>query len=179
MQCLSGASTDQRMMLVSRPPEATYRELGAQATQFTFAVWNPHSRLFGLSYPPPAENKVTWVIDDLKIEATRWDPHLSVAVCCHQIFLVRAVCDIHGGAGEGDLFDEVHAGVGAVDPHRVPAHLPDRKVLVRAAVAAAGRLKLDADLLLHAPALQHHDALQRHQEGQVSMLLNASRLGGE
>ena len=35
MQCLSGASTDQRMMLVSRPPEATYTELGAQATQFT------------------------------------------------------------------------------------------------------------------------------------------------
>ena len=35
MQCLSGASTDQRMMLVSRPPEATYRELGAQATQLT------------------------------------------------------------------------------------------------------------------------------------------------
>ena len=48
-QCLSGLSTDQRMIAVSRPPDATYRLLGAQATQFTLAVWKPHSLVCGLS----------------------------------------------------------------------------------------------------------------------------------
>ncbi len=49
MQCLSGASMDQIMSEQSSPPLATYRELGAQATQFTFAVWKPHSGLKAFS----------------------------------------------------------------------------------------------------------------------------------
>merc|ERR1719500_2750435 len=101
------------MMLVSRPPEATYRELGSPGDTV---------HLCSVESPLP----VVWLVIS---SPSREQSHLSVAVCCHQIFLVRAVCDIHGGAGEGDLFDEVHAGVGAVDPHRVPAHLPDRQML--------------------------------------------------
>merc|ERR1719427_449258 len=46
------------MMEVSRPPLATYRELGAQATQLTLAVWKPHSLLDGLS-KVPAVKRVT------------------------------------------------------------------------------------------------------------------------
>ena len=49
MQCLSGASTDQRMMLVSNPPEATYTELGAQATQFTWVTWGNHKNFIQIS----------------------------------------------------------------------------------------------------------------------------------
>ena len=35
IQCLSGSSMDQIIIAQSRPPLATYIELGAQATQFT------------------------------------------------------------------------------------------------------------------------------------------------
>ena len=45
MRCLLGFSTLQTMMLVSRLPLATSVESGDQATQFTLAVWKPHSSL--------------------------------------------------------------------------------------------------------------------------------------
>lgn len=43
--CFAGFVTDQMMMVVSRDPLATRRELGDQATQFTRALWKPHSLL--------------------------------------------------------------------------------------------------------------------------------------
>lgn len=45
--CFAGLETDQIMMVVSKDPLATRREFGDQATQFTRALWNPHSLLCG------------------------------------------------------------------------------------------------------------------------------------
>lgn len=43
MMCLAGFSTCQIIMLVSKLPLATNRESGDHATQFTLALWKPHS----------------------------------------------------------------------------------------------------------------------------------------
>lgn len=45
MVCLAGEARLQIMIVVSRLPEATRDESGDQATQFTLALWKPHSLL--------------------------------------------------------------------------------------------------------------------------------------
>lgn len=45
MVCLEGLANDQIIMVVSKDPLATNNEFGDHATQFTFALWKPHSCL--------------------------------------------------------------------------------------------------------------------------------------
>lgn len=45
MVCFDGFVTDHMMMVVSKDPLATSKEFGDQATQFTRALWKPHSCL--------------------------------------------------------------------------------------------------------------------------------------
>lgn len=44
--CLAGLANDHTIIVVSNDPLATNREFGDQATQFTFALWKPHSCLW-------------------------------------------------------------------------------------------------------------------------------------